>query len=181
MKKGAQAGPSEMKASAQVTVEPSGCSMEPLCSSSTSTPRDRSCVTVAATLSTRTAKANAPPKAQRGIDRGPSRAEASSRSTLIVDRDQFDISRVYAPCRIAGANSWMLSAGLDGEAQSLVGLRGRIQIGNPVHQMVESHAGILLPGTPLQNVRSSATSGRSVCRNSGCCNFSGPRLMPAMQ
>ena len=47
----------------------------------------------------------------------------------------------------------MLSAGLDGEAQALVVLRGRIEIRNPVHQVVESHTRILLrPGQRCENL-----------------------------
>lgn len=52
-------------ASAQVTVEPSGCCREPAWASVTLTPRARSSATLAATSETRTAKANPPPPARR--------------------------------------------------------------------------------------------------------------------
>src|SRR6266545_4822135 len=83
--------------------------------------------------------------AQGGVDRRPRRAEAGPCDPLVVDRDQFDVSGVDAPCRVAGADAGMLSARLDGEAQALVGLRGCIQIRDPVHEMVELHSHILLP------------------------------------
>jgi hypothetical protein len=62
-----------------------------------------------------------------------------------MHRDQLDVPGVDAPGRVAGAHARVLAAGLDGEAQRLVGLHGRLQIRDPVHEMVELHCHILLP------------------------------------